>query len=283
MKKIKNIVKKLIKNIVIFFVKFISKFKIGIFILQELNEETNNQTKEIIYKDINLKFHVPNQLNFYRVDSFYYKEPETIEWINNFEENSIFWDIGSNIGLFSCYAASKKNCKVYSFEPSVFNLEILCKNINLNKLNDQITVFSLPLTENIKESKFKLSSLEKGSALSTFGEDFTYDGTKINSIFDYKTVGISINEIVRYLKFTKPDYIKIDVDGIEHLILSGGKDVLISTNEILVEVDEKFDKQFNLTSKILINAGFKLFKKVLIQNTKRQKSEKQIFNQIWKK
>ena len=85
------------------------------------------------------------------------------------------------------------------------------------------------------------------------------------------------------MKFTKPDYIKIDVDGIEHLILSGGKDVLISTNEILVEVDEKFDKQFNLTSKILINAGFKLFKKVLIQNTKRQKSEKQIFNQIWKK
>ena len=36
------------------------------------------------FKDINLKFHVPNQLNFYRVDSFYYKEPETIEWINNF-------------------------------------------------------------------------------------------------------------------------------------------------------------------------------------------------------
>ena len=37
------------------------------------------------------------------------KEPETLEWINSFEyrENSIFWDVGANIGLYSIYNTLK--------------------------------------------------------------------------------------------------------------------------------------------------------------------------------
>ena len=55
-------------------------------------------------------------LNFYinyytslRVNTFYSKEPETLKWIDNFNEdkNIIFWDIGANIGLYSIYAALK--------------------------------------------------------------------------------------------------------------------------------------------------------------------------------
>ena len=39
-----------------------------------------------------------------------------------------------------------------------------------------------------------------------------FDGTKLNTIFEYKTTGISINEIDKYFKFLRPDYMKID-DG----------------------------------------------------------------------
>ena len=68
-------------------------------------------------------------------------------------EKSIFWDIGANVGLYSIYAAKLKNCEVYAFEPSVFNLEVLSKNIFLNKLTDNITTISLPLTNHIKKTK----------------------------------------------------------------------------------------------------------------------------------
>tara|TARA_B100001057_G_scaffold117896_1_gene116446 strand:- start:11559 stop:12419 length:861 start_codon:yes stop_codon:yes gene_type:complete len=281
MKNFKKFIKKVIKLLGYFFVKLLSKFKLGRLFLDILVDENNSLTKKVLYKDISLEFYTPNDINLYRVESFNYKEPDTIDWIDNFKKNSIFWDVGSNIGLFSCYAARKRNCMVFSFEPSVFNLEILCKNINLNNLNEKITIMPLPISDAIKNSKFKLSSLVKGGAISTFGEKFTYDGTKLNSIFEYRTTGISINEIIKYFNYPKPDYLKIDVDGIEHLILSGGGDNLREVKEILVEVDEKFDKQFNQVNDILNNSGFRLIKKILLHNEKREVSDKQIFNQIW--
>ncbi len=38
-----------------------------------------------------------------RVNNIFTDEPETINWINNFDENNKinFWDIGANIGLYS--------------------------------------------------------------------------------------------------------------------------------------------------------------------------------------
>ena len=62
---------------------------------------------------------------YWRVKTFSTKEPEIIKWIDGFDENCQFWDIGSNIGLYSCYAAKKIN--VMSFEPSVFNLKYWLK------------------------------------------------------------------------------------------------------------------------------------------------------------
>ena len=65
--------------------------------------------KSIYVLDKEIKFFVPNQLLNWRVDTFFTKEPETLEWIDNFEkkENLTFWDIGANIGLYSIYNSLK--------------------------------------------------------------------------------------------------------------------------------------------------------------------------------
>ena len=82
------------------------------------------------YKSINLNgkklvFFTPNEIIDWRVHTLLTKEPETLEWIDQFKGDEIvFWDIGANIGLYSIYAALKhKNIKIISFEPSVNNLE----------------------------------------------------------------------------------------------------------------------------------------------------------------
>ena len=43
-----------------------------------------------------------------RMDRMLTKEPETIKWINNFETDSVFFDIGANIGIYSLYSAVVK-------------------------------------------------------------------------------------------------------------------------------------------------------------------------------
>ncbi|EMN13016.1 methyltransferase FkbM domain protein [Leptospira borgpetersenii str. Brem 307] len=73
-------------------------------------------------------FTAPNYLNRFRAMTFSIKEPDTLEWIDQIAENAVFWDIGANVGLYSIYAAKQKNAKVFSFEPSVFNLELLARN-----------------------------------------------------------------------------------------------------------------------------------------------------------
>ena len=72
--------------------------------------------KFIKISNLKVKFFVPNSLVNWRVETFHSKEPETLEWINTFDKNQkfIFWDIGSNIGLYSIYNAIKnENSKLY--------------------------------------------------------------------------------------------------------------------------------------------------------------------------
>ena len=99
--------------------------------------------------------------------------------------------IGANIGLYSCYAAKKKQCKIYAFEPSIFNLEWLGRNIQLNDLVEKIVVISVPLTETISENMLNFSSTEWSGALTTFGQNYTHDGKKLKKkiwIFNYRHI-----------------------------------------------------------------------------------------------
>ena len=112
--------------------------------------------KSIKILDKEIKFFVPNQITNWRVDTYFSKEPETLEWIDSFEkkENLIFWDIGANIGLYSIYN-SLKNPKstTIAFEPSSSNLRVLTRNISINNLEKNIKVVPIPLTN--KENIFQ--------------------------------------------------------------------------------------------------------------------------------
>ena len=55
--------------------------------------------QEISYKSLiilnrEIFFFVPNQLTKWRVDTYFSKEPETLEWINNFEKKKKFNFLG---------------------------------------------------------------------------------------------------------------------------------------------------------------------------------------------
>lgn len=220
-------------------------------------------------------FYTPNYLNNYRATTFLTKEPETIDWIKGFKENKIFYDIGSNIGLYSIFAAKEKNSLCYAFEPSILNLEILYKNISVNNLNEKISIIPISLSDNNKLSQFKLSNLDKGGALSAFDVDYDQFGEKFISKDFYLSPGITLDECTRVFKLQLPNYIKIDVDGIEHLILRGGIKVIQNAESVLIETTEKFKESFDICQKILNQNNFKLVSK--------NKNFSEPGNQIWTK
>lgn len=232
--------------------------------------------KKIKHKNILLYFYVINFLSYYRANTFSDKEPETLEWIDSFKKNTVFYDIGANVGIYSIYAAKSKNSQVYCFEPSVFNLELLVKNIHLNLVNDNTVIIPIALNNQNSIESFNLSDLSRGAALSSFGKSYNQFGDKLDIKNYYKTAGMKLDDLVSHLKINFPNHIKIDVDGIEHLILSGMSRVLDNAESILIEITESFEEQSKLCKKILESKGFKQKKVKNIFNFKTQ-------NQIWYK
>ena len=277
--KIKLLAKKTILNIF----ALLSKTKIGGYAFEQILNLAMDSTQSLTHNQTQLIFSVPNSLNRYRIDSFSTKEPETLEWIDSFPLESVLWDIGANIGLYSCYAAKARSCKVFAFEPSIFNLELLARNIYLNQLTPNVAIVPLPLSNNLCISTLNMTTREWGGALSTFGQDYGWDGKQMRQVFNFRTIGISADNALNLLSIQQPNYIKIDVDGIEHLILSGASHVLNIVDGVLVEVNDNFLEQADQCNKILLQAGLVLKEKrhSEMYNSFNSFGGGKVWNQIW--
>lgn len=236
-------------------------------------------------KAIKLLIYTPNLICKFRANTFTTKEPETLKWINDCETDCVFFDIGANIGLYTLYFAASGKGVVYAFEPSVFNLRLLAKNVYENNLTEKVKIVTTPLTKNNDFSNFSLSSIEEGAALSAFGVNYGYDGQDFKSVLSYQTLGMSLDFLLEHNIIKQhPNLIKIDVDGIEHLILAGAQKTLKNPlcRSVLVEITESFSGQSNTASEILTNSGFHLVSKTR-SNLHDPENHNATYNQIWMK
>ncbi len=254
----KTAIKKVLKSGIRFAVDVAMKSTIGRYSIDQVLDIALNRAKTVQHQGLALTFAVPNKLNFFRVDSFSIKEPETLEWIDGIPQGSVLWDIGANIGLYTCYAAKARGCRVVAFEPSVFNLELLARNISLNGLTNKATIFPLPLTDALTISTLNMTTTEWGGAMSTFDRSYTHDGSMLKKVFEFRTIGLSMDEALALLRNAQPDYIKMDVDGIEHLILKGGAGVLKNIKGVLIEINDEFEQQAVDSARYLREAGLVL-------------------------
>lgn len=278
----KEKIKRLVNGFLSSCIALTGKTRIGELFFEQALNFSLNRVSEITHRGIKFFFVTPNSLCRWRIKNFSSNEPETLEWIDAVPHGSVLWDIGANIGLYSVYAAQKGDVKVYAFEPSVFNLELLARNIFLNKLSDKVCIVPLALNSQLSINQMRMTSTEWGGALSTFGEKFSWDGKTIKEMFSYQIIGLSMEDMVLKLKIPVPDYIKIDVDGLEHFILKGGSSVLNTIKGILIEVNDDFIDQAEQCKTLLTNAGLKLKEKRHSDEIDNSESEFQnVYNQIW--
>lgn len=284
-KKISLIIFKLI-----FFVsKFIEKIfgKDLLIYFKEFLEENSYTSKLVCEKKIN--FFTPNFITKWRVDTFYSKEPETLDWIDCFvkDKKIVFWDIGANIGLYSIYAALKfDNINITAFEPSTSNLRILSRNISKNNLSEKIRINQIPLTH--KKNEFLMmqeSRFIEGGAMNSFGENIDFKGEVFKPENLYKVYGTSIDYLIESKILDVPNYIKIDVDGIEHHILRGGLNLLKNENlkSISIELNENFKAQYNEAVNIMKESNFKLRHKKHSMELEKNNKFSKVYNYVFER
>lgn len=210
---------------------------------------------------VRMTFYVPNEVCRYRAETFSTKEPETLEWLDRHGGEGALYDIGANVGIYSVYYAKTHPGTVYAFEPSVLNLGLLGRNVSVNKVASQVVIVPNPLTSSNQVADFHLSMLDEGGAMSTFGADFGHDGQPLDTRMEFRTTGMSLDfMLAEGLLPEPPALMKIDVDGIEHLILRGAATTLraSSLRSILIEVNDAFTELASEVSERLEAAGFVL-------------------------
>lgn len=175
----------------------------------------------------------------FRADTFWTKEPETIQWIDDYLQTDsttqVFIDVGANIGIYTLYAASvNSKVEIIAVEPINRTFTELEKNIALNSRTDQI-----------KTAHVALSTANGVGVMTRIDDRVGSSGAQL--VMGNGEDGVSTNvmtgdRLLRELATNKflavqSVMIKIDTDGNELDVLSGfGKafsDGVIAT--VLVE------------------------------------------------
>ena len=153
-------------------------------------------------------------------------EPDTLAWLDALRDESCLWDIGANVGVFSLYAALSPNRRVVAFEPAAGTFALLVRNIELNRMSDRIAAYCAALSQETKLDALNMRTTEPGSWMNGFGVETNQFGEAIDIAFRQPAMGFAIDDFVRIFAPPLPSHVKMDVDGIEAMILRGGRNTL---------------------------------------------------------
>lgn len=150
-------------------------------------------------------------------------EVEELDFILNWlQEDAVFFDVGANTGLFSLLAAAKSsNIRVYAFDPIKLNTSLLQASIEINSLTN-ITVNQTCVGDYDGVVEFSISSDSAYSSIKDSGRKSELE--KLN---------LPIIKLDSYIKnncIKKIDFIKIDVEGAEKLVIEGFINIINDPN-----------------------------------------------------
>jgi FkbM family methyltransferase len=150
------------------------------------------------------------------------------------EKNDTVVDIGANIGVFTIYAATRtrKQNKVYAFEPFPINFEALQQNIRANRLNNVIPC--------------KLAvSVQSGTELFTDStDDWRLKIVALIATEKYIEVpSIILEDLMDQNHLEQIDLLKMDCEGSEGIILrSTSRSYLQRIRNISMEFHDRISK-----------------------------------------
>ena len=172
-------------------------------------------------------------------------------------------DVGANIGAHTLHMAQSvgNNGRVVAVEPTSWAFQKLTKNIFLNRnLAEIITAQQVFLGDNKNSLPAEIAS---SWSLSESSEKIHPIHGGVGKELDGATLS-TLDKLVEDLALPSVDLIKIDVDGFESQVLSGGAKTLSSLRPILLVelcsyVHQENGSSFETFLEILWHHGYELF------------------------
>lgn len=190
------------------------------------------------------------------------KEPDTIKWLESFEEDAVLWDVGANVGVFTLYAALSKGTEVCAFEPGAANYHVLCRNIQLNHLPGTARAYCLAFSCETRLGVLNMASADMGAAINQFGNagEVSRFAGRDGRHLEQGMIGYAVDDFIKAFDVPFPTYLKLDVDGIELSILHGARQTLRDPRlrSVLVELTTSDEAEYREALAVLHECGFEL-------------------------
>ncbi len=183
--------------------------------------------------DVKVAMHILTYKDFRAIR--YVAETEKVlqkEMLSEIQEKDVFWDIGANVGLYTCAVGKLyKSARVVAFEPNPFAVSRLIANVSLNQL-ENVEVVHLPLWgwEGIL-----LFDTVWNNDVSGHGRVVSKQKDKIPQIPLYTWI-VRGDSLVQQDILPPPSVIKIDVEGDELHVLQGLEKILPLSRAVFIEV-----------------------------------------------
>ena len=183
------------------------------------------------------------------------------EFCSWFTPNTVFYDIGSNIGYYSFIANTFIiSGKIYAIEPTAFNNDLFKQLVLLNKKKlavNNIRLLAFAISDTQKEVEFSNNTV--------FAEGNTYVATAENYTGQKIRVQCYSVDGLLQMGYAAPDVIKIDIEGAEYDALIGATDtlkkytpnILLATHNCIVPgIQEKCVQYLQALGYVLKHTGY---------------------------
>lgn len=182
------------------------------------------------------------------------------------EKSKYVVDVGANIGCHAIsYANFNPECRVWAFEPQDKLHGILTRNVMRNNLSERVHVFKYGLGHEIRETT--MTSLDK--VYDPYQRGHNKGGLGIGEGGECITI-----KTIDSLNLPGLDFLKIDVEGAEGLVIQGGAETIKKYKPVIFfeHNDQVIDpKVLGLNHvptpfETLVKLGYKTFKYVDWEN-----------------
>lgn len=212
-------------------------------------------------RGVSLRIAIDHWRVWKRARTYSIKEPDTLDWLDSFKPDSCYFDIGANIGQYSLYPAKKfaGAVQVFAFEPQSNNYYSLNKNIFLNDLADVIAAYCIAVSGKTGFSKLHVPRFIPGGNRSQFDQADAKQTIPARPVTHVQGVfGVTVDDLCGTWGFPCPNYMKIDVDGIEISILKGAENVLKNPQLVSVIIELGTDEEQQEAVRLMQAAGFRV-------------------------
>lgn len=145
------------------------------------------------------------------------------------QPGAIIWDVGGNLGFFTFTSAvQSKGGKVAVFEPDISLAYLLRKTANAN-LDLDVSIFPLAVSNRDGAAQFNIAERSRSTNFLAEAQGSTQTGG-VRQTLTVPT--IRLDTVLSWL--AAPDFVKIDVEGAEHLVLEGMEQVLSTARPIIL-------------------------------------------------